>query len=126
MTEDPTREQLLHLAERARRGVLLPAEGALLADAMAELTEEVVNATQTAEFYEAAHSRMRDRAEVAEVRATAHITGLEQRAEQAEAAIERVRAELALCDWPHAEVRADRITDALDQAQQPTTTEAPC
>ncbi|MGH8965764.1 MAG: hypothetical protein ACRDXB_10620, partial [Actinomycetes bacterium] len=37
----PTPEQLHHLADRARRGVLLPDEGALLADGVAALVERL-------------------------------------------------------------------------------------
>lgn len=36
-----TREQLLHLADRARRGALLPDEGALLADGVTALAAQL-------------------------------------------------------------------------------------
>ncbi|MET7787260.1 hypothetical protein ABZS93_11620 [Streptomyces sp900116325] len=45
---------------------------------------------------------------------------LEQRAEQAEDAIIRVRTVLAPHDWPHAQVRAAAVRAALDKPQ-PTT-----
>lgn len=44
---------------------------------------------------------------------------LYDRAEQAEAAVARVRAVLASYDWPHAQVRAADVRTALDQP--PTT-----
>ncbi|MCX4606799.1 hypothetical protein OG402_40960 [Streptomyces anulatus] len=60
MTTQPQR--LHHLLDRARRGVILPAEGEALVPLVEKLAADV-------EFYEAATSRMRDRAEVATVRA---------------------------------------------------------
>lgn len=36
-----TREQLLHLADRARRGALLPDEGALLADGVTDMATQL-------------------------------------------------------------------------------------
>jgi chromosome segregation ATPase len=48
----------------------------------------------------------------------------EQRAGQAEAALDRVRDALAPYDWPHAQVRAAAVRAALDE-QQPTTDTIP-
>ncbi|NEB42310.1 hypothetical protein [Streptomyces sp. SID14515] len=60
MTTQPT--ELDHLLDRADRNVLLPDEAARLRTLVGKLHGDV-------EFYEAATSRMRDRAEVATVRA---------------------------------------------------------
>ncbi|TFI30118.1 hypothetical protein [Streptomyces sp. 4R-3d] len=40
MTDQPTRDRLLHLADRARRGVALPAEHDALAAGITELVAE--------------------------------------------------------------------------------------
>ncbi|MGP3752182.1 hypothetical protein [Streptomyces sp. IBSNAI001] len=65
-------------------------------------------------------SQARD-ADQYEAQLRTRVTELETELVAARSAIDRVRAELAFRDWPHAEVRADRIRDALDQPQQPTT-----
>jgi hypothetical protein len=129
MTE-PTREQLLHLANRARRGVLLPAEGVLLADAVAELTEEMVNAQQDIEHMKLLVAASSEPGAAVRMAAQYAERAIEngERAVQAEAAIERVRAWIAgepvtaRSEFGSGYREALRdITDALDQAQQPTT-----
>ncbi|MEU0831262.1 hypothetical protein [Streptomyces sp. NPDC005969] len=107
-TRTVTRDQLLHLADRARRGVALPAELDQLASGITELGQRLfVAATLAADE--------RDRAYAAE-----------RRAEKAEAAIERVRA------WADEDLRYNDRVDllyALDQPQQPAEDEArqlPC
>ncbi|WP_406735375.1 hypothetical protein OG508_28180 [Streptomyces sp. NBC_01108] len=104
------REQLLlHLVDRARRGVALPAELDALADGITAMADRVDAADQ----------------EVTEMAtAAAHLTTLVgKRAEQAEAALERVKAALddgERIGWsrPHLE---RQLRAALDQPQQPTT-----
>lgn len=106
------RDQLHHLADRARRGVLLPTEGALLADAVTELYTAFTDADQDAAEAREHNDRTCDAV---------------QRAEQAEAAIERVRAAIRLDD-PHEITHwnrgynacALRVRTALDQPQHPT------
>ncbi|WP_328903247.1 hypothetical protein OHR86_28000 [Streptomyces sp. NBC_00441] len=110
-----TREQLLHLADRARRGVLLPDEGALLADGVVELAKY---ADQTEDLLRVAHE-----------------TSNKSEAERARAAavLDRVRAlHREECLTAKAIKRGLTHTGltcstcaALDQAQQPTT-EARC
>ncbi|MBO0918829.1 hypothetical protein [Streptomyces laculatispora] len=77
---DRTEVQLLHVADRARRGVLLP-------DEVEQLADGIITATARAGFFEAALSPMRDRAEVADVRAQARVTELEQQTTLAHAAV---------------------------------------
>ncbi len=74
------RTQLHHLADRARRGVLLPAEGALLADAVGALLDR-------AEQAEASRDRLRQ----SRTLWTDHAAQLAARADHAEAAIARAR-----------------------------------
>lgn len=110
---EPTRAQLLHLADRARRGALLPDEGALLADAVTAMAERLDRANKAIRFMLGWES-------------AAHVAELEQRAGQAEAAIERVRN---LAERWEQEDLPERIRipavaalrTALGQAQQTTT-----
>lgn len=105
------REHLLHLADRARRGVALPAEHDALAAGIGQLADRV-------EFTEAAHARMRDRAEVADVRATARIAALVQRAEQTEAELTRItEGESADAAAGSYALRAEKAEAALEQAE---------
>lgn len=140
MTE-PTREQLLHLAARARDGVALPAEHDQLAAGITALAVRAV-------VLQADRNHWRD--QFAVERAAFNLAkpdvanGAEEHtaiwaAEQAKAAIERVRKlhrkashgdTCVYCahgqrlgydtTWPCDTIRV------LDQAQQPTTTDAPC
>ncbi|MFD4662481.1 hypothetical protein [Streptomyces halstedii] len=112
MTIQPDR--LHHLLDRARRGVLLPAEAEQLVELVEKLHGDV-------EFYEAATSRMRDRAEVATVRADR----AEARVRDLEANVARLTAgqcldSRAMCEMhhlppvagcPYPRCRAARATD---------------
>ncbi|MFD7428431.1 hypothetical protein ACFV6Z_15485 [Streptomyces sp. NPDC059818] len=114
MTE-PTREQLLHLADRARRGVLLPDEGALLADAVTELETE--NAALRDGL---AHCRHKPR--VTELSAAIErVRALHRKASHGDTCVYCAHGQRLGYDttWPCDTIRA------LDQAQQPPTTEAP-
>jgi hypothetical protein len=138
MTDQPTREQLLHLADRARRGVALPAEHdaltagiTVMADHVAELeaerkkadainaqvdakTEQQLNdATEVVQYYKALSERTQAWGEQESARAKRY-----------RARIDAAKAVLAPYDWPHAQVRAAAVRDALAPQQQPTTTEA--
>jgi hypothetical protein len=117
------REQLLHLADRARRGALLAAEGALLADAVVALAKDC-------DFWK----QLAQDAREAEARRTTERDEQQTRAGQAETAITRVRdlhqpapggsgglsfnsgARCQECDTSY---RCDTIR-TLDSAQQPT------
>ncbi|WP_326592799.1 hypothetical protein [Streptomyces brevispora] len=100
---EPTQEQLLHLANRARDGVALDAEHDALTAGIIAVYAALTDANEDAA--EAHDHNDRTCEAVA-------------RAERAEAAIERVRAVLAPYDWPHAQARAAIVRAALDQ---PTT-----
>lgn len=126
---DPTPAQLHHLAARARDGVALPAEHDALANGITAMAERVAKAersmrrAQDSESWMAKHLARQD----SRVHGlTKELAKQRQRAEQAEAALERVRA---LADrWDNALAPDQRyaraLRAALDQAQQPTTTEA--
>lgn len=125
------RDQLHHLADRARRGVLLPAEYDLLAAGITAMAARVTTLEHVAAGnkrhvqlivpdLERAERVAQSAARDAAAALTAQLT--------AEAAIERVRK---LANWyadpkhrgqhgqPHSIVAAD-IRAALDQPQQPT------
>lgn len=126
----PTREQLLHLAERAWRGVLLPAE-------YDQLTAGIsIMAAQLAELDGAANVA---------VSAVRLMNEAGARADRAEAAIERVLSPAGIRAAAEAmgdealthlgrdlgTIHVDHIAEAglraaLDQAQQPTTTTCTC
>ncbi len=115
MTE-PTREQLLHLANRARNGVALDAEHDALA---AGITATALRMTELARELDKQRWHVAD--------AERRVRCQRERAEQAEAAIERVRAWIAgepvtaRSEFGSGYREALRdITAALDQAQQPT------
>ncbi|MGY4903292.1 hypothetical protein [Streptomyces sp. 900116325] len=135
MTDEPTREQLLHLADRARRGVALPAEHDALnagintmADRMAKLeaerekndainavvdakTEQQLNdATEVVQYFKALAGQWEARSEQETARANRY-----------RARVDAAKAVLAPYDWPHAQVRAAAVRAALaPQQQQPT------
>ena len=130
MTETPTtRDQLLHLADRARRGVALPAEHDALHQGITAMAERAKEA-------EADHARVHERACLLAER----LRNAERRAERAKATTERVRAELDriadLDTVTRDDGRADRFStgarwtlrmvreNALDEQQSSTTTEA--
>jgi hypothetical protein len=104
MTEQPTREQLLHLADRARRGVALPAEHDALHRGITEQAARIA----TLELVADGNKR--------------HVQLIVPDLWKAEAAIERV---LALADrWAlpghiSMSTAANDIRAALDQPQQP-------
>lgn len=94
MTGQP--DELDHLLDRMLRGVLLPEEAARLRTLVGKLRSDVA-------FYEAATSRMRDRAEVATVRANR----AEARTRKLEADVARLAAgqcidSRAMCEQHHA------------------------
>ncbi|MFF3128544.1 hypothetical protein ACFVRD_41175 [Streptomyces sp. NPDC057908] len=99
------REQLLHLVTRARHGVALDTEHDMLVAGINAMADRVAEAEQEV---------------TGMATAAAHLATLVgKRAEQAEAAIERVRAwadqDLSYPMYPE-------LMHALDQPQQPTTT----
>ncbi|MGW2594809.1 hypothetical protein ACWCXC_31715 [Streptomyces sp. NPDC001515] len=94
------RDQLLHLADRARRGVLLPAEGALLADGITDMAARITTLEAVCESNKRAYKGAVQAAWAAE-----------SRAEQAEAARDRLRR--ARDHWAdHAARLVDRTVTA--------------
>lgn len=137
---DTRRDSLLVLLSRIQRAVpITPAEASLLrAHVEVEITESnELRATVAGQQdgiqrnirqLNAAHAAIEEaEAALAEERATfgsladAHAATL-IRAAQAEAALDRVRAALAPYDWPHAQVCAAAVRDAL-APPQPTETD---
>ncbi|THA29221.1 hypothetical protein E6R18_25280 [Streptomyces sp. A1277] len=113
VSSDVVEARLHHLADRARRGALLPEEGALLADAVAELA---LYADQTADLLRVAHETS-NKSEAERARAAT-------RAEQAEAAIARVRKLAAVWDDapdPLAQAMARDLRSTLDAVPVPGT-----
>lgn len=128
----PTREQLHHLADRARRGVALDAEHDQLAAGITAMADARDAARNRLDFHD--RITMPDLRRRIEADAET-VKRWRTRAEQAEAAIERVRklatrleefAENALktADRQLYAALASDLRAAIDQAQQPTTTEA--
>lgn len=112
-----TREQLLHLADRARRGALLPDEGTLLADGVVDLAK---HADQIEDLLRIAHETSnKSEAERARAAATvASVRALHQPAPGGSGGLSfNSGSRCAACDHPY---RCDTIR-TLDQAQQPTT-----
>jgi hypothetical protein len=90
-------------------------------DALDQLYERLRKAERTADLLAGSHRR----AEQADAVTAGtkrlmerRTTTLRERAERAEAAIERVRAVLAPYDWPHAQVQAARVRAALDDPKE--------
>ncbi|MFD7867359.1 hypothetical protein [Streptomyces sp. NPDC059783] len=99
------RDQLLHLADRARRGALLPDEGALLADAVAATLDRLDRLRRSRNLW------------------ADHTARLTERADRAEAAIGRVRdlhRQTCLVHRYSLRAIACFTCEALDE-QQPTT-----
>ncbi|MES9587798.1 hypothetical protein ABWK57_02690 [Streptomyces sp. NPDC094045] len=90
MSDRSDRDHLLHLVDRARRGVALPAELDQLAVGITEQAARIVDLE--AETTKLIRWHREDGTALDEMRAT--IERLRTRAEQAEAALARVRAEL--------------------------------
>lgn len=124
------RDQLHHLADRARRGVLLPAEGALLADAVTEL-ERRHQALQVAHVA-AANQGGKDQAAIERVRKLATqwavLRAYGGAAYELRKALDEKPAESAPLVHPDTEQQANgpegADESALAQPQQATTTEA--
>ncbi|MEV0917874.1 hypothetical protein AB0I93_26900 [Streptomyces sp. NPDC049967] len=116
LPSDVVEARLNHLIDRARRGALLPEEADRFTTELRDLVRRLEDtkderdaALKAVEYFDAQSKRR------------------QQRADQAEAAIDRVR-ELAT-QWAVLRTyggAAYELRAALDQPQQPTTTEASC
>ncbi|MFD7861837.1 hypothetical protein [Streptomyces sp. NPDC059783] len=76
------RDQLLHLADRARRGVLLPDEGALLADAVTATLDRLDRLRRSRDLWADHTARLTERADTAEAALAALHEGEEPRLDE--------------------------------------------
>jgi chromosome segregation ATPase len=120
MTDHPTREQLLlHLVDRARRGVALPAEHDQLAAGVSAMADALAEQrTTTVEALDASHvtlRRYRKRAERAEAANTTHRALLEEARDALEAA--GINEAHGGNSWPRLVPAIEELAQRAEQAE---------